>query len=189
MSQETKVPDKFADLDRRIEAAIRRIPDRLSTPEGELVRLDWACTFALNLGGELAPVRHFAFLPFHLHLLTDPVLMRLRTGYLLLDHPQTVDLFDWAFEMDSPCQRAQIVDVAHWWSLYDNRYPRLIVVPDRGESLLVAELLTRLTNQGWHGPYESPPTWEFAPGSSSRDPLRSLVRVERPVDPAWFEQF
>lgn len=178
--------DKFAELDRRIERAIVRIPDRLSTPKGERIRADWANTFARLLGGEVMPVRHFSFLPFHVHLLNDPVLVRKRTGYLLLDHPQTADLFDWAFEMDRPRKRAQIVDVARCWSLYENRHPRLIVVPDKGESLPVAELITRLTNQGWHGPYEAPPTWSVAGPQSG--PFRSLVRVEHSVADEWFER-
>lgn len=180
--------DEFAELDRRIERAIVRIPDRLSTPEGELIRADWAREFARALGGEVMPVRHFAFLPIHPNLLTDPVLVRKRTGHLLLDHPQTADLFDWAFEMDRPRKCAQIVDVARWWSLYENRHPRLIVVPDKGESLPVAELITRLTNQSWHGPYEAPPTWGFAQGSSPSSPFRSLVRVEHSVADEWFER-
>jgi hypothetical protein len=179
-----EVSEDLAELDRRIEAVIRRVPDRLSGPKGEHIRADWAREFARLLGGEVMPVRMFGLLPIHLHLLTDPLLLRLRTGYLVMDHPESAGEFDWAFELDTLRSRVQVLHCPRWWSFYENRHPRLIVVPDKGAPLPVAELITRLTDRGWHGPLEAPPTWE-AVGSQS-DLLRSLMRVEHPVDPAWF---
>jgi hypothetical protein len=181
-----EVSEELAELDRRIEAAIRRVPDRLSRPKGEHIRADWAREFVRLLGGEVMPARMFALLPIHLHLLTDPLLLRLRTGYLVMDHPEGADEFDWAFELDTLRSFIQVLSCPRWWSLYENRHPRLIVVPDKGAALPVAELITRLADRGWHGPFEAPPTWE-AVGPQS-DLLRSLVRVERPVDPAWIER-
>jgi hypothetical protein len=178
------VSEELAELDHRTERAIVRIRDRLSTPERERIRADWANTFARLLGGEVMPVRMLACLRLPAHMLTDPVVVRVFTGYVLLDHPEAFGAFEWAFQQFSP--RIAIYDCARWWSLYENRHPRLIVVPDKGESLPVAELITRLTNQGWHGPYEAPPTWSVAGPQSG--PFRSLVRVEHPVDPAWFER-
>jgi hypothetical protein len=180
------VSEELAELDRRIEAAIRRVPDRLSRPKGERIRADWAREFARLLGGAVMPVRMFGLLPFHLHLLTDPLLLRLRTGYLVMDHPENAGEFEWAFELDTLRTPIQVLPCPRWWSLHENRHPRLIVVPDKGESLPVAELITWLTNQSWHGPYEAPPTWSVAGPQSG--PFRSLFRVEHPVDPAWFER-
>jgi hypothetical protein len=180
-----EVSEELAELDRRIEAAIRRVPDRLSHPKGEHIRAGWACEFARLLGAEVMPVRMFGLLPFHLHLLTDPLLLRLRTGYLVMDHPENAGEFDWAFELDTLRSRAQVLHCPCWWSLHENRHPRLIVVPDKGAALLpVAELITRLADRGWHGPFGAAPTWEAA--DSQSPPLCSLMRVEHPVDPAWF---
>ncbi len=152
---------ELQELDRRIESAIRRIPDRLSIRED--VRAGWADTFAQVLGGTREPMR---LLPIAPHLLTDPVLMRVRRAFVVLDHPTTAGEFKWAF-------RAAFYDCPRWWSLYENRHPRLIVAPDKGETLWVSDLLSRV-GYGWHGPFEAPPTWE---GSN---------RVENPVADEWF---
>ena len=171
---------ELQELDRRIERAIARIPDRLSNNAGERVRRDWAREFARCLGAAVMPVRHFALLPFHLHLLTDPVLMRLPTGYLVLDHPLTAEQFSWAFNI------GWVHDCPTWWTLYGDRHPRLIVVSDRGKSLSVTDKLNRLSREGWHGPFEAPPSWSVV--GPPTGVLRSLVLVEHPVDPAWFAQ-
>ena len=177
--------DEFAELDRRIERAIVRIRDRLSTPEGDLIRADWASTFARILGGTIAPVRMLASLPLPAHMLTDPVVVRVFTGYVVMDHPQTAELFDWAFQQFSP--RIAIYDCARWWSLYEKRHPRLIACPDRGKVVQLPDLIDRV-GYTWHGPFEAPPTWEFAQGSSPSSPFRSLVRVEQSVADEWFER-
>jgi hypothetical protein len=170
------------ELDRRIESAIHRgPPDRLSTPKGEAVRVDWADTFARTLGGAVMPVRMLACLPFGPHLLTDPVVIRVRSGFVVLDHPENAGEFEWAFKHRS---KVLVHDCPTWRSLYENRHPRLIVCPDAGETLAVADLFNRL--DGWHGPFEAPPTWETVGLPTA--PMRSLVRVEHPVDPAWFQQ-
>jgi hypothetical protein len=171
------------ELNRRIERAIVRIPDRLSTPEGEVVRADWASTFARVLGGTIAPVRMLGVLPVHPNLWTDPVVIRVFTGYVVLDHPEAVGAFEWAFEQFSP--RVAICDCARWWSLYENRRPRLVACPDKGEVVQLSDLMARV-GYTWHGPFEARPTLEFAAGS--RGPMRSVVQVEHPVADEWFDR-
>ncbi len=173
------------ELNRRIERAIVRIPDRLSTPEGEVVRADWASTFARVLGGTIAPVRMLGVLPVHPNLWTDPVVIRVCTGFAVLDHPPNSGLLDWAFQQCSP--RVQVHDCPTWWSLYERRFPRIIACPDAGKTLGVSELITRV-GYSWHGPFEAPPTWGYALGSPPGDPFRSVVRVLNPVNPAWFDR-
>jgi hypothetical protein len=178
-------PD-LQELDRRIERAIFRIPDRLSTPIGEAVRVDWAHEFARAMGGAVMPVRMLACLPFGPHLLTDPVVIRVRSGFVVLDHPERPQELEWVFDMDRSRTRVHIRMVPKWWSLFENRHPRLIAVPDAADPLPVTNRLNRLANVGWHGPFEAPPTWETVGLPTA--PMRSLVRVEHPVDPAWFQQ-
>jgi hypothetical protein len=180
LNRMSDIHPELQELDRRIESTIPRVPDRLSTDAGRAIRAGWAREFARLLGAEVMPVRHFALLPFHLHLLTDPVLMRLPTGYLVLDHPLTAEQFSWAFNI------GRVHDCPRWWTLYGNRHPRLIIVPDPGGALSLTDKLNRLSREGWHGPFEAPPTWAVVVPHSG--PMRSLVRVEHPVDPAWFAQ-
>jgi hypothetical protein len=171
-------------LDRRIERAIVRIPDRLSTPQGEAVRVDWANTFARTLGGAVMPVRMLTCLPLGPHLLTDPVVIRVRFGFVVLDHPENAGEFDWAFNLHPSGGCTQVLDLPRWWSLHENRHPRLIAFPDARETLAAADLLNRL--DGWHGPFEAPPAWGAV--GPQTEPMRSLVRVKHPVDPAWFSR-
>ena len=177
--------DEFAELDRRIERAIVRIPDRLSTTNGERIRADWADAFARVLGGAVVPVRMFAFLPFPTALLTDPLPIQVCGGLLVLDHPKNDHEFDSAFQLGVHRGRVQAHPCPRWWSLYDKRHPRLIVCPDPGEAVQLSDLLNRVGNT-WHGPFEAPPTWSVV-GSQS-GPFRSLVRVEHPVADEWFER-
>ena len=167
----TPMSDTFSKLDRRIESAIRRVPDRLTDHPD--IRADWARAFAQCLGAAQQPVRMFGCLPFHLHLMTDPHLFRLYTGFVVLDHPETVGEFEECIYRG----RVQVHDIAKWHSLYENRHPRLISIPDKGKIQTVADMINRLRD--FHGPFEAPPKWQ-AVGSS-------VFRVEYPVDPAWFE--
>ena len=162
---------ELLEFDRRTESAILRIPDRLSIRED--VRAEWADTFARVLGATLEPVRMFNVLPLRLNLLTDPLLLRVRRAFVVLDHPQRAEEFEWAVRQP----RVAVYDCPRWWSLYENRHPRLIVVPDTGETLWVSDLLSRV-GYSWHGPFEAPPTLA-AVGSG-------LFPVKNPVDPEWF---
>jgi hypothetical protein len=106
--------------------------------------------------------------------MTDPHLFRLYTGFLVLDHPQTAREFeDYIYS-----KRVRVHDIAKWHALYENRHPRLIWIPDKGNILTVADMINRLRD--CHGPFEARPRWETV-GSS-------VVRAEYPVDPAWFER-
>jgi hypothetical protein len=165
-------------LNQRVEAAIHRTPDRLSARrDGDDLRAEFGRIFALCIGGEVMPVRMFGVLALPLHLLTDPWLFRPRTGWVVLDHPQEPQAFAWAFE-----QRDLIGHVCpRWWRLHENAHPRLFVIPDEGRVLSAADVRAAVGRAGFHGPFEAPPVW----CTVGQGPFRSLVRVERPVAPAW----
>jgi hypothetical protein len=166
-------PD-LIEMKRRIEAAIVRIPDGLSTDAGELVRHEWAEALAKTMGGTLD--HGWLSLPFQLCALTDPVLVRLRNGWVVLDHPVTASALEWVFSLDTLRAPVYACDGSSWWSLYEHRHPRLLVVPDKGRRLSVSCVANRLHD--WHGPFEARP-------SLVRDRKGGLYQARNPVDPAW----
>ena len=170
-------PD-LIEMNRRIEAAIVRIPDGLSTDAGELVRHDWTEAFAKTIGGTLD--HGWLSLPFQLCALTDPVLVRLRNGFVVLDHPTTASALEWVFELDTA--RAPVFPATgpSWWSLYEHRHPRLLVAPDKRSKLSMDCVARRLAD--WHGPWEARP-------SLVRDGKGGLYRATHPVDPAWLARY
>jgi hypothetical protein len=160
-------------FNQRIESAIRRIPDRLSSlPEGESIRADYARIFGLCIGGMERPTGMYSLLPMHLSLLTDPHLFITRGGFVVLDHPESPSEFAWAFELSSQWRNIHVHDTATCWSLYENRFPRVIVCPHKGESAHLSVMLNRLTNQGFHGPFLRRPT--LVPSGLSTGPFQSL---------------
>ena len=71
-----------------IQDSINRIPDRLSTPEGEDVRSEYAEIFGrVIIGHQNKEGGLYLNLPFQASLLTDPVLYIVAGGLLVLDHP------------------------------------------------------------------------------------------------------
>lgn len=169
---------ELQEFNQRIESAIRRIPDRLSSqPEGESIRADYARIFGLCIGGTERHTGMYSLLPIHLSLLTDPHLFIVPGGFLVLDHPTRSCEFDWSFDLgDRLGVRANSAPA--WWSLYENRHPRLIVFSHKGESVHLSVMLNRLTNQGFHGPYLLRPTLE--PNGLSTGPFQSIQVRERP---------
>lgn len=169
----------FAELDRSLASAIRRGPrDRLHSRED--VRRDWAQTMATTMGLSLVEERLLVSVPVQACLWTDPVLFRHRHAWLVLDHPASANEPEWPLRLLS--QRVGVHDCPRWWSLYENRYPRLITVSDRQRVLPASDLLNRL-GPDWHGPFEAPPTWETVPGALG--PMRGMVRVVHPVRSDW----
>ena len=170
--------DEIEELDRRIQRAIDRVPDRLSTPAGEALRREWVGIFGRCINATLEPARMFSSLRIHLHLLTDPWLFRCQSAWLVLDHPQAAEEFAWAFK-----RRVYVHACPRWWSLHENRHPRLIVVADKGKTAPLADMCMALTGDGFHGPFEAPPTWASAVPLSGV--FQSLVRVRHPVVDEW----
>jgi|GEM_PF-2929510 len=171
------LPD-LIEINSRIEAAIVRTPDGLSTDAGEFVRHDWTESFAKTIGGTLSHL--YVVLPFQICALTDPVLVRLRNGWVVLDHPTTAGAREWVFSLDTLRAPVFPANGPSWWSLYQNRHPRLLVVPDKRSKLSVSSVANRLLD--WHGPWEAPP-------SLVRDRKGGLYRATHPVDPAWLERY
>lgn len=158
-------------LNQRIEASIRRIPDCLSRyPEGASVRAEFARIFSLCVGGTESHTGMYALLPMHLSLLTDPHLFVVPGGFLVLDHPTRACEHEWWLV---GCNGLRVHSTPMWWSLYEDRHPRVIVSPHKGESVHLSAMLNRLTNEGFHGPFGQKPRLEVSrPGTG---PVRSLA--------------
>jgi hypothetical protein len=135
------------------------------------IRAEFARIFGMAIGGtEETHSALWAVLPLHLALLTDPHLYRVRCGFIILDHPVRAEEFAWAL-------KAQVHDGPTWWSLYADRHPRLIAIPDKGREVPLANVCGSLTCAGFHGPWEKPPTWEYTAGTAHGF-FRSIRRVE-----------
>lgn len=138
------------------------------------IRAEYARKFGMTIGGaEKTNSALWAVLPLHLVLLTDPHLYRVRCGFIVLDHPVRANEFAWAI-------KAQGHDGPAWWSLYADRHPRLISIPDKGREVPLGDICGSLTCAGFHGPWKKPPTWEYTVGTVS-GPFQSIRRVEHPL--------
>ncbi len=176
----------MTELQRRIQRSITHLPDRLSSPKGEAVRREWATAMAGVMGGHLVEDSWLGLVPVHPHLWTDPVVIRLFTGTVVMDHPEVLGQFEDHMRLNS--RRVAVYDCPRWWSLYAGRHPRLVVCPDKGEEVQLSDLCNRLSSIDWHGPWEAPPSLAYAPALSAGGSWRSVVTVLNPVDPTWIDR-
>ncbi len=134
----------------RINDSIQRIPDRLSNTVGEDARSKFAGIFGQSIiGHEQKKGELYLTLPFQTSLLTDPVLYIVAGGLLVLDHPTRPGASEFAFG-----DRAHVHDLPRHWSLYENRYPRIISCPRRREEIQVSGMVNRLISCDFFGPFE-----------------------------------
>lgn len=173
-TESTLLMCELREFNQRIESCIRRTPDGLSRhPEGASIRAEFARIFGRCIGGTERGTGMYALLPMHLSLLTDPHFFIVPGGFFVLDHPTRSCEFNWSFDLDDRRGRIQVHDAPTWWSLYENRHPRVIVSPHKGESVHLSAMLNRLTNEGFHGPFGQRPRLEVSrPGTG---PVRSLA--------------
>ena len=133
----------------RIKDSIKRIPDRLSTPKGEDARSEFAQIFGrVIIGHEDKDGGLYLTLPFQVSLLTDPVLYIVAGGLLVLDHPTLSGASEFAFG-----ERAHIIDLNQRWSLYENRFPRIITCASKREEIRAGWMVNRLMSCDFHGPF------------------------------------
>ena len=133
----------------RIQDSIQRIPDRLSNPVGEDARAEFARIFEQSIiGHEQKEGGLYLALPFQVSLLTDPVLYVVAGGLLVLDHPTRRGASEFAFG-----DRAHVHDLPRQYSLYENRYPRIITCPRKREEIQLSYLLNRLSAYDFFGPF------------------------------------
>lgn len=131
----------------RINASFMRIPDRLSNPKGESARSEYFKIFgSCILGHYQEEGGLYLSLPFQTVLLTDPVLYIVAGGLLVLDHPIRSGQSEFAIN-------AHIIDLSRTCSLYENRYPRIISCPRKGEEIRPSWMVNRLMNLGFKGPF------------------------------------
>lgn len=145
---------EFEEITQRLTASITRIPDRLTVtdkhPDGG-PRSAYARIFAqCALATEAEPILYGA-LPFPAALLTDPHIFHIGGGLLVLDHPTRSEQFESIFHSH---RRVHVADLSPKWSLYENRFPRLIQCARKGEKPAPPSLLiNRLRSAGFHGPF------------------------------------
>jgi len=133
----------------RIKDSIKRIPDRLSGPKGEDARSEFAQIFGrVIIGHEDKDGGLYLALPFQTSLLSDPVLYIVAGGLLVLDHPTRPGASEFAFG-----DRAHVHDLPRNWSLYDNRYPRIISCPRKREEIQLSGMINRLSAYDFRGPF------------------------------------
>ena len=133
----------------RISDSIARVPDRLSNPEGEATRAEFARIFEqCIIGHEQKEGGLYLTLPFQTSLLTDPVLYVVAGGLLVLDHPTRRGASEFAFG-----DRAHVHDLPRQYSLYANRYPRIITCPRKRQEIQLSYALNRLDSCGFFGPF------------------------------------
>ena len=133
----------------RIQNSIKRIPDRLSTPKGKEVRSEFAEIFGqIIIGHEDKDGGLYLTLPFQVSLLTDPVLYIVAGGLLVLDHPTRSSQSEFAFG-----EQAQVIDLNLKYSLYENRFPRILACPRKREEIRAGWMVNRLMEGNFRGPF------------------------------------
>jgi len=133
----------------RIQDSIKRIPDRLSNPKGEAARSEFARIFGrVIIGHEDKEGGLYLALPFQTSLLTDPVLYLVAGGLLVLDHPTRPGASEFAFG-----DRAHVHDLPRHYSLYENRYPRIICCPRKHEEIRASAMVNQLSACDFRGPF------------------------------------
>jgi hypothetical protein len=133
----------------RIKDSIERILDSLSNPKGEETRSEFARIFGkIIIGHEDKENGLYLALPFQTSLLTDPVLYIVAGGLLVLDHPDRSGASEFAFG-----DRAHVHDLPCHWSLYENRFPRIISCARKREEIQLSGMVNRLSAYDFRGPF------------------------------------
>lgn len=144
---------EYEEITQRLTASITRISDRLTVTDehqddlrANFIRIFEQCI----LGREAEPI-FYGSLPFPVALLTDPHLFHIPGGLLVLDHPTHYGRFESIFHSH---RRVHIVDLPLKWSLYENRFPRLILCVRKGdESPSPSFFSSRLSSAAFYGPF------------------------------------
>ena len=139
---------KLLEAATRVANSITRIPDRLSSPDGESTRTEYARIFGECITAGLANSGGlYLDLPFQASLLTDPVMYATHGALVLLDHPTEAEQYEFAMS------KVHIVQLNKNQSLYQGRYPRLFYIPtERGEHK-AGLMVNRLMNLEFRGPF------------------------------------
>lgn len=139
--------NEFIDTLTVVTKSIKRVPDKLSTPEGESARAEYARIFGDCIASAKPDFEGlYLTLPFQASLLTDPVMFITGGGFVLLDHPIKAEQYEFAIS-------AHILNLNQDQSLYENRYPRLIVIPQKHETIAASWMVNRLMNLDFKGPF------------------------------------
>ena len=136
----------------RVNASITRVPDRYSNQKNAALRAEHARVFGLCIGGQEQKAGWlYVTLPFQVSLLTDPVLYVVAGGLLVLDHPTRSGASEFAFDIFD--KSVHVHDLPRHWSLYENRYPRIIACPRKREDIALSYRVNRLMACDFFGPF------------------------------------
>lgn len=133
----------------RVTNSIARVPDRFSNPDGESIRTDFARIFGKCINAGLVDSGNlYLTLPFQASLLTDPVMYVIPGALVVLDHPTKEGQSE--FAMDN----VHIAQLSRGNSLYQDRYPRLILVSHTKKYAVSPSLMiNRVMSLGFKGPF------------------------------------
>ncbi|WP_396189375.1 hypothetical protein [Flavobacterium sp.] len=130
-----------------VTSSIKRVPDQLSTSEGETIRANFARIFSDCITSVKTDCDGlYLALPFQASFLTDPVIFITGGGFVLLDHPTKAEQYEFAIN-------AHVISLNRDVSLYQNRYPRLILVPQKHETIAGSRMVNRLAKLNFQGPF------------------------------------
>ena len=140
---------KLLEAATRVTNSITRVPDRLSTPDGESIRTEYARIFGKCIAAGLANSGGlYLDLPFQASLLTDPVMFATHGALVVLDHPTRPEQYEFIMN------KVHILHLNKSQSLYQGRYPRLIYIPtERKEWIKASVMANRLSRFEFRGPF------------------------------------
>lgn len=139
---------EFVETVARVTNSITRIPDRLSSHDGESTRAEFARIFGECIAAGVTNSEGlYLHIPFQASLLTDPIMYATHGALVVLDHPTTPEQSEFAMN------NAHIIQLTKTESLYQDRYPRLIYIPtERGENR-ASWMRERLWRFEFRGPF------------------------------------
>jgi len=133
---------------KRVTNSITRVPDRLSSHDGECTRAEFARIFGECItAGVITSEGLYLHIPFQASLLTDPIMYATHGALVVLDHPTKPEQSEFAMN------NLHIIHLPRKQSLYQDRHPRLIYIPtDKNESK-AGWMCDRLRRFEFHGPF------------------------------------
>lgn len=139
---------EFIETVTRVTNSITRIPDRLSTPDGESARAQFARIFGDCIAAGVVNSDGLClYIPFQASLLTDPIMYATQGALVVLDHPITAEQFEFAMS------KVHIIPLPRKQSLYHDRHPRLIYIPTDRSKSRASWMCDRLRRFEFRGPF------------------------------------
>jgi len=145
--KDNKMTNEFTECLTKITNSITRLPDKLSTTQGEKNRQEFASIFGTCILGRLEDAEYgYMALPFQASLLTDPIIFIVAGGHVILDHPVRDEQHIWIIPTHTVSLNQKV-------SLFENRHPRLIAIPHSHGEVQLSWMMNRLRQLEFVGPF------------------------------------